>query len=74
MAQTVDDNAFITTKQVKRLYAIADDAGMNVEQFKTFIAKCGYDSTKKIPQKDYDKLCKKLAKGGEDEQTESKEA
>ena len=72
MTQTADGNAFITTKQVKRLYAIADDAGLNVEQFKNFIAKSGYDSTKKIPQKDYDALCKKLAKGGEDEQTEEK--
>lgn len=67
IAQTADENSFITSKQVKRMYAIADDAGLNAEQFKNFILKSGYDSTKKIPQKDYDKLCKKLANGGKDE-------
>ena len=74
IAQTADGNAFITTKQVKRLYAIADSAGLNVEQFKSFITKSGFESTKKIPQKDYDALCKKLANGGTDEQTEEAKA
>lgn len=74
MTQTADDESFITSKQVKRMYAIADDAGMNAEQFKNFIIKSGYESTKKIPQKDYNKLCEKLAKGGEDEPSESAKA
>lgn len=64
ITQTADEESYITSKQVKRLYAIADDAGLNAEQFKNFIVKSGYDSTKKIPQKDYDKLCEKLANGG----------
>ena len=75
MTQTADDDSFITSKQVKRLYAIAyEDGNMNAEQFKNFITKSGYESTKKIPQKDYNELCKKLANGGKDEPSESTEA
>lgn len=57
---TADDEAFITSKQVKRLYAIAGEVGMNVEQIKNFITARGYESTKTIKQKDYDKLCKEI--------------
>lgn len=72
IVKTADDESFITSKQVKRLYAIADSAGLNVEQVKNLILKYGYDSTQKIPQKSYDKLCKILENGGKEE-TEAQE-
>lgn len=69
---TAKDDDFINAKQVKRLYAIAYDAGMNVEQVKNYIIAQGYESTKTIKQGDYDKICKALANGGKD--VEGKEA
>lgn len=55
---TSDDNAPITSKQIKRLYAIGNEAGKNVEQMKQFLASKGYTSSKDIKQKDYDDVCK----------------
>ena len=54
---TSDDEAPITTKQIKRLYAIGNEAGRNVEQIRTLLASKGYTSTKDIKQKDYDTVC-----------------
>lgn len=54
---TVDDNAPITSKQIKRLYAIGNEAGRNVESIKQLLASKGYTSTKDICQKDYDSVC-----------------
>lgn len=56
--QTSDDEAPITTKQIKRLYAIGNEAGRTVEDIKTFLAAKGYTSTKDIKQKNYDEVCK----------------
>ena len=61
MRVTADDEAKITSKQVKRLYAIGNEAGMNAEQFKTFLASKGITSTKDITQKQYDDVCKMVA-------------
>ena len=58
---TADDEAPITTKQIKRLYAIGNEAGRGVEQIKTLLASKGYTSTKDIKQKDYDEVCKLVA-------------
>ncbi len=55
---TADDNAPITTKQIKRLYAIGNEAGRNVEQIKTLLASKGITSTKDITQAQYDEVCK----------------
>ena len=55
---TADDNAPITTKQIKRLYAIGNEAGRNVEQIKTLLAANGITSTKDITQAQYDDICK----------------
>lgn len=63
--QTTDDNAPITTKQVKRLFAIGNEAGRNVEQIKQILASVGYTSTKDIKQAKYDEVCKLV--GGEAE-------
>ena len=59
--KTADDDAPVTTKQIKRLYAIGNEAGRNVEQIKQLLASKGYTSTKDIKQKDYDEVCKLVA-------------
>ena len=51
-----------TTKQIRRLYAIASEHGMNQQQAKQKLAAMGYTSTKDIKQKDYDAVCDALAK------------
>ena len=51
----------VTTKQIRRLYAIAAEHGMNRQQAQQKLAALGYTSTKDIKQKDYDDVCKKLA-------------
>lgn len=56
--QTTDDEAPVTSKQIKRLYAIGAEAGRNVEQIKQLLSAKGYTSTKDIKQKDYDEVCK----------------
>lgn len=58
MIKTNDDEAPITAKQIKRLYAIGAEAGRNAEQMKQFLAAKGYPSSKDIKQKDYDEVCK----------------
>lgn len=60
---TADDNAPVTAKQIKRLYAIGNEAGKNVQDIKTLLAARGYTSTKDIKQSEYDELCKLV--GGE---------
>ena len=47
----------ITTKQRRRIFAIADQHGMTQEQTKTWLTAQGFASTKDIKQKDYDHLC-----------------
>jgi hypothetical protein len=55
---TSADNAPITTKQIKRLFAIGNENGLGVEQIKTKLASIGYTSTKEITQEKYDEVCK----------------
>lgn len=62
MKQTADDEAPITTKQIKRLYAIGNEAGHKVDEIKTILAAKGYTSTKDIKQKNYDEVCKLVGK------------
>lgn len=62
MKQTADDNAPLTAKQIKRLYAIGAESGRNAEQVKTFLASKGFTSTKDIKQAQYDDVCTLLSK------------
>lgn len=56
--QTLDEDAPITAKQVKRIFAIANEAGITANKAKQMIlAKYGYSSTKEITQKQYDEVC-----------------
>lgn len=56
--KTADDEAPVTAKQIKRLYAIGNEAGRNVEEVKQLLTSKGYTSTKDIKQKNYDEICK----------------
>ena len=51
----------ITTKQRRRIFAIADQHGMTQEQTKTWLTAQGFASTKDIKQKNYDHLCDLLS-------------
>lgn len=51
------DDAPITSKQVKRLFAIASQAGYSTEEAKKIFQAAGFTTTKEIKQKDYDKAC-----------------
>lgn len=52
------DDAKITSKQVKRLFAIGNEAGRNVEEVRQLLASKGITSTKDITQAQYDDICK----------------
>lgn len=54
---TQDENSPITAKQIKRIYALANEAGYNASQAKNKIISMGYASTKDIKQSDYDDIC-----------------
>lgn len=58
IANTQDPESTISANQIKRLYAIANDAGLNAKQAKEVLAKNGITDTKAIKQKDYDAVCK----------------
>lgn len=60
--QTASDDAPITAKQIKRLYAIGAEAGKTVEIVRTMLEARGYTSTKDIKQKDYDTICELVGK------------
>lgn len=47
----------ISTNQVRRLYAIGGEAGLTANEVKQFLIAQGYESTKKILQKDYNTVC-----------------
>jgi hypothetical protein len=51
---------YITPAQVKRIFAIAGNAGISTEQARDIIKASGYSSTKQIRQKDYETICKKI--------------
>jgi len=57
IAATLDENAPITSKQVRRIFALANNAGMNVNEAKHKIVAAGFASTKDIKQRDYEKVC-----------------
>ena len=51
------DEAPISAKQVKRIFALAQEAGYSTEEAKNKFATMGYPSTRDIKVKDYDKVC-----------------
>ena len=57
----------VSTAQIKRLYAIGGEAGMNAAEVKQILVAQGYTSTKQIKQKDYDNVIDLIKKKGETE-------
>lgn len=64
LVQTDAPDAPVSSKQIKRLYAIGGDAGLNVNEVKQILAAAGYTSTKDILQKDYESICNTLREKG----------
>lgn len=51
------EDAPITAKQTKRIFALGRDAGYSNEEVKDKLKAEGYASSKEIKQKEYDKVC-----------------
>jgi hypothetical protein len=56
------DSDPITSKQTKRIFAIASNNEITVEKAKQLLQEWGFASTKDITQADYDSVCEKLEK------------
>ena len=65
VAQSTDPDAPITQAQVKRMYAIGGDYGLNAGEINSIIKKYGFTSTKEITQAKYDEVCDAIIKKGE---------
>lgn len=65
VAQSTDPDAPITQAQVKRMYAIGGDYGLNAGEINAIIKKYGFTSTKEITQAKYDEVCEAIIKKGE---------
>jgi hypothetical protein len=58
LAATLKEDAPITAKQLRRIWALAANVGLNANEAKNKIVAAGFASTKDITQKDYEKVCK----------------
>lgn len=61
IATTQDPNSRITAAQVKRLFAIANNAGVNANKAKERLAIMGYTKATEVTQSVYDDICEKIA-------------
>lgn len=61
-SELLRDDDPITPKQVKRIFAIAQNNEITIEKAKSLLTQWGFASTKDIKQKDYDEVCEKLEK------------
>ena len=55
--QTLDEEAPITTKQMRRIYALAAENGFSATEAKQKIIAAGFARTKDIKQRDYEAVC-----------------
>lgn len=60
MKNLQSDEDCINTKQIKRIFAIANNNEISTEKAKSLLAEWGFVSTKDIKVKDYDAVCEKL--------------
>jgi hypothetical protein len=58
-----DNDKLISDKQRKRLYAIAKEKNISTEKVKQILAKFGYQSSKDVKVKDYDKIIQAIQGG-----------
>ena len=66
-SQLLGDDDPITSKQAKRIFAIASNYEITTDKAKALLAEWGFVSTKDIKQRDYDQVCEKLEKYGKGE-------
>ncbi len=66
-SQLLGDDDPITSKQAKRIFAIANNYEITTDKAKSLLAQWGFVSTKDIKQRDYDEVCEKLEKYGKGE-------
>ena len=57
ISNTQDPNARITANQIKRLFAIANSAGVNANHAKERLAILGYSKASELTQEKYDEVC-----------------
>lgn len=57
LASTMNEDSNITAAQLRRLFAIGSEAGLNANEVKNKIVAAGFASTKDIKQKDYERVC-----------------
>lgn len=62
LVDTDNPDAPVTTQQIRRLYAIGNENGLNAAEVKEKLAARGITSTKQITQKDYNDICEMLSK------------
>lgn len=60
MKNLQSDEDCINSKQIKRIFAIANNNEISTEKAKSLLAEWGFASTKDIKVKDYDAVCEKL--------------
>ena len=56
----VKSDDFISAKQVKRLYTLCTQNGVDAETAAKIIADAGYKSAKEVRQRSYDEICNKI--------------
>lgn len=67
IANAQDPDAVINNAQMRRMYAIGGDYGMNAGEVNKVIKSKGFTSIKAITQKDYDAICEEIKNVGEKE-------
>lgn len=60
VASAQDPNAVINNAQMRRMYAIGGNNGLNAGEVNAIIKGMGFNSIKEIKQAQYDELCKKI--------------
>lgn len=70
IAKAQDPDAPINNAQMRRMYAIGGNAGLNAGKVNEVIKSMGFNSIKNITQKDYDRLCKLIGDYDENKQCE----
>lgn len=66
ITNTQDPNARITSAQIKRLFAIANNAGVNANHAKERLAIMGYTKASEVTQEKYDEVCEKIGLSDEE--------
>lgn len=58
------DTDRITTQQARRIFAIGRTSGLSSDEIRDVLQTLGFDSTKKVNQQDYEKVCAAIEAAG----------